>query len=107
MEILNPQTAGDLAALLAESAAAGQSIRLGGQFTKDRMAGPIAPADVTVSASALNCVLQYEPRDLTVSVQAGASFSGLSALLAENNQMIPLDPPFFDQATVGGVVAAN
>lgn len=93
--------------LLAESASAGQSIRVGGQFTKDRMAGPIAPADVTISTRALNAVLQYEPRDLTISVQAGVSFAGLSLLLAENNQMIPLDPPFFDGASVGGVVAAN
>ena len=28
-------------------------------------------------------------------------------MLAENRQMIPLDPPFADSATVGGVVAAN
>jgi len=107
MEILNPQTPEELAGLLAESANAGRTIRVGGQFTKNRMAGPIAPADVTISTAALSSVLQYEPRDLTISVQAGASFAGLSALLAENNQMIPLDPPFFDQATVGGVIAAN
>ena len=107
MEILNPQRAEDLAGLLAESASAGRTIQAGGQFTKRRMAGPVAPADVAISTSALNTVLQYEPRDLTVSVQAGASFTGLSALLAKNNQMIPLDPPFFDRASVGGVVAAN
>jgi glycolate oxidase FAD binding subunit len=107
MDILIPQTAGDMAGLLAESASAGRTIRVGGQFTKNRMAGPVASADVTISTSGLNSVLQYEPRDLTISVQAGASFAGLSALLAGNNQMIPLDPPFFDQASVGGVIAAN
>jgi len=107
MEILNPPTAEDLAGLLAESASAGKTIRVGGQFTKDRMAGPVAQAEVTVSTKGMNAVLQYEPRDLTISVQAGTSFAGLSALLAENNQMIPLDPPFFDTATVGGVIAAN
>ena len=31
----------------------------------------------------------------------------LTRLLAENRQMIPLDPPFAEYATVGGVVAAN
>lgn len=107
MEILIPQSTGDLAGLLAESASAGRTIHLGGQFTKNRMAGPIQPADVCISTGALSSVLQYEPRDLTISVQAGISFASLSALLAENNQMIPLDPPFFDRASVGGVVAAN
>jgi glycolate oxidase FAD binding subunit len=107
MEILKPQTATEMAGLLAESASAGRSIRVGGQFTKDRMAGPIANADVTVSTTSLNGMLQYEPRDLTISVQAGMPFSKLSELLAANQQMIPLDPPFFDNATVGGVIAAN
>ena len=107
MEILNPQTAEDMAGLLAEAASAGRTIRVGGQFTKNRMAGPVAPADVTISTGGLKAVLEYEPRDLTISVQAGASFAELSALLARNNQMIPLDPPFFAQASVGGVIAAN
>ncbi len=107
MEILNPPTAEDLAGLLSEAASAGRTICVGGQFSKRRMAGPITPADVTISTGALTSVLQYEPRDLTISVQAGASFAELSALLARNNQMIPLDPPYFQQASVGGVVAAN
>ena len=52
-------------------------------------------------------VLQYEPRDLTISVEAGLPFAELNALLARNNQMIPLDGPYADEATVGGMVAAN
>jgi glycolate oxidase FAD binding subunit len=31
----------------------------------------------------------------------------VSRLLAEHHQMIPLDPPFSDTATIGGVLAAN
>ena len=31
----------------------------------------------------------------------------MSRMLAEHRQMIPLDPPFADHATVGGIVAAN
>jgi glycolate oxidase FAD binding subunit len=52
-------------------------------------------------------VLQYEPRDLTISVEAGLPLSELNALLARNGQMIPLDGPWGEEATVGGVVAAN
>ena len=71
------------------------------------MAGPIAPSDVTISTSALNQVLQYNPRDLTVSVGAGISYCELSGILAQHRQMIPLDPPFSEHATMGGIVAAN
>jgi glycolate oxidase FAD binding subunit len=52
-------------------------------------------------------VLSYEPKDLTISVEAGLPWAEFSRLLAENRQMVPLDPPFAALATVGGVVAAN
>jgi glycolate oxidase FAD binding subunit len=52
-------------------------------------------------------VIEYEPRDLTISVDAGLSWRELSGILAENRQMVPLDPPYGDNATVGGVIAAN
>lgn len=71
------------------------------------MAGPVRPADVSVSTVSMNRVLQYEPADLTISVEAGIRWNDLTTLLAGNKQMIPLDPPFADSATVGGVVAAN
>ncbi|MEJ7608810.1 MAG: FAD-binding protein [Bryobacteraceae bacterium] len=42
-----------------------------------------------------------------MSVEAGMRWAELALLLAAQKQMIPLDPPFFDEATVGGVVAAG
>ena len=47
------------------------------------------------------------PHDLTISVEAGLPWSELTHVLAENRQMVPLDPPFADTATVGGVIASN
>jgi glycolate oxidase FAD binding subunit len=64
-------------------------------------------ADVTLSMANLRRILRYEPNDLTVSVEAGMPFAELQAVLAERGQMIALDPPFWSQATVGGVVASN
>jgi glycolate dehydrogenase FAD-binding subunit len=71
------------------------------------MGGPVAASDLKVSTRSLNRILQYEPTDLTLSVEAGASFAEVSRVLAENRQMIPLDPPFADAATIGGVIATN
>jgi len=105
--ILIPESKEELAEQLAAASGKHQTIRLGGNFTKDFMAGPIAPADVTISTAKLNRVLQYEPRDLTISVEAGMTYRDLTRVLAEHGQMIPLDPPFFDTATIGGTVAAN
>ncbi len=105
--MLVPDSPEELAAQLADASAHGQSIGLGGNFTKAGMGGPIAAADVTISTAKLNRVLQYEPRDLTISVEAGITYRELSRVLAEHGQMIPLDPHFSDRATAGGIVAAN
>jgi len=105
--IVTPETAEELAGLLVGAAAEGRSINLCGNSTKNGMGGPIAPAEVTISTAKLNRVLQYEPRDLTISVEAGISYRELSRVLAEHGQMVPLDPAFSDCATVGGIVAAN
>ena len=100
----NPE---ELAVQLAEANAKRQSINLRGNGTKNGMAGPIAHSDIAISTCRLNRVLQYEPRDLTISVEAGLPWHEFSSLLAQQGQMVPLDPPFADNATVGGVIAAN
>ena len=107
MNMLEPKSPQELADALGRAAASGQSIRTGGAFTKDAMGGPIASADATITTRCMTRLLQYEPKDLTISVEAGMPFSQLSALLAENRQMVPLDPPFAATATIGGVLAAN
>ena len=104
---LFPSSPQELAAQLADASAKRQSIALRGNGTKHLMAGPLQPAGITISTNRLNRVLDYEPRDLTVSVEAGISWNDFSNLLAEHGQMVPLDPPFTDAATVGGIVAAN
>ncbi len=107
MDILKPASPEDLAHLFAQAAGACHTIQLGGAFTKNAMGGPLPQAHCLISTSAMNRVLQYEPRDLTISLEAGMLWSDLQALLAKNRQMVPLDPPFSATATVGGVVATN
>ncbi len=105
--MLAPATPAELAAVLQEAAARGNTISLAGRSSKCLMAGPIAPAEVFVSTDRLRRVVEYEPRDLTISVEAGLPWREFESLLAANRQMVPLDPPFSDSATVGGVVAAH
>lgn len=107
MSRTEPNTAEDLAEFLLECASKRESIELIGRNTKSGMAGPATPADHTLSTAGLGRVLDYEARDLTISVEAGCLFSDLQKLLARNGQMIALDPPFAHTATIGGVVASN
>jgi glycolate oxidase FAD binding subunit len=102
-----PSSAEELAEHLADAQTRNRRVTVCGNATKDRMGGPIGESDVTISTSALNQVLEYNPRDLTISVGAGISYCELSRVLGENGQTIPLDPPFSERATMGGIVAAN
>lgn len=106
-DALAPSDVEGLREQLAAAGTAGASIEIGGAFSKRAMGGPVEPADVTISTSNLNRLLAYEPADLTVSVEAGMSYKQLTATLAANNQFLPLDPPFGDNATVGGILATN
>jgi glycolate oxidase FAD binding subunit len=112
METFRPETPEQLADALRAAASANQTIRLGGNFSKDRLGGSPEPAQISVSTSSLTRLLQYDPRDLTLSVQAGMPFAELERTLAQHRQMLPLDPALSwssgaTQSTVGGVVAAN
>ncbi|MBZ5605425.1 MAG: FAD-binding protein [Acidobacteriia bacterium] len=96
----------NLAAELHSHATDRRTIRLGGNFSKDRLGGAPCPAGVTISTREMRRLLQYDPRDLTVSVEAGMPWSELESILSGHRQMLPLDPGW-PASTVGGVVAAN
>ena len=104
---LTPNTPEQLADSLHEAASNERVIELGGAFSKRHAGGAIKEPDVIVSTRNLNGVLAYEPKDLTISVGAGMGIAELERTLAENDQFLPLDPPYGEQATVGGVIAVN
>lgn len=104
---IHPASPAELAAALADASERRQTITLGGAFTKEALGGPVEPADTTISTAGLTRVLQYEPRDLTISLEAGMRVHDLNALLAKDRQMVPLDPPLSATGTVGGTLSAN
>lgn len=102
-----PSSAEELAEALKQASAQGRTVTLEGLGSKRAWGGAIQASDVLISTRGLKRVLQYEPRDLTVSVEAGMPFAEFEAMLAGQNQTVPLDPPMAAQGTVGGVTAAN
>lgn len=105
--LITPQSTTELAESLKEAASAGKTIETGGAFSKRSMGGGGAGAQTVLSLASMTRVLEYEPNDLTISVEAGLKWKAFQELLAANGQMVPLDPPYYDDATVGGVLAAN
>jgi glycolate oxidase FAD binding subunit len=105
--LLQPASAEELAAALAESAGSRRKIETGGAFSKRAMGGPAGDEGVRLSTARMTRIVQYEPRDLTISVEPGIRWRDLAAQLAAHRQTVPLDPPFYEEATVGGVIAVN
>ncbi len=97
----------ELSEVLRDCGETQRTVEIGGGFSKRTGGGEVCPADVTLSTRNLGRLIAYEPRDLTVSVEAGMRYSDLRRTLAENNQFLPLDPPFADDATIGGIIATN
>ena len=63
--------------------------------------------DIVLATTRLNSVVEYEPADLTVTVEAGIRLAALQAVLAQHRQYLALDPPYTDRCTLGGIVATN
>ena len=100
-----PDTESDLQQILFSETP--QQLILAGNGSKLGMGNRPEKVDLLLSVARLNGVIEYVPDDLTVTVEAGMIFSDLQNLVAEQEQFVPLDPPYSRNATAGGIVATN
>jgi len=68
---------------------------------------PPTKTGVGVDLRSLDRVIDYPARDMTITVQTGITVAKLQALLATENQRLPIDVPRADLATLGGTIATN
>ena len=95
-----------MAARVRYAAASATPLRIRGGGSKD-FYGQALTGDV-LDMSAFSGVVGYEPSELVVTVRAGTRLADLEALLAEQGQCLPFEPPHFGpNATVGGMVASG
>jgi glycolate oxidase FAD binding subunit len=78
-----------------------------GGGTRMGLGAPPARLDVALVTRHLNRTVDYQPDDMTVTVEAGVTVAELQATLAQRGQFLPLDPPLIRRATIGGTVAAD
>src|SRR5215467_6750422 len=66
---------------------------------------PVRSADVVLSLSRMNKIVDYSPADLTIWAEAGMTMNDLNRATRKENQWLPLDPP--GNGTLGAVVACG
>lgn len=97
----------DVAFALREARDAGLSVIALGGGCHSGIGNVPESYDVALSLARMDGVVAYEPEDLTITLQPGVRLAELQMLLEQHRQLLPLDPPAGEAATIGGVLAAN
>jgi glycolate oxidase FAD binding subunit len=73
------------------------------------MGGIPKKIDIILSTNRLNRIKDSDCENLTLSAESGITLSEVQKSLAKvgKGYFLPLDPPFTDKATLGGIVATN
>ncbi|HEX8052826.1 MAG TPA: FAD-binding oxidoreductase [Thermoleophilaceae bacterium] len=96
-----------VAAALREASQNARRVRVRGGGTKLGW-GAAAPApDVEIDMREHDRILEHNAGDLTAVVQAGVPLARLQDELAAHGQMLAIDPPRSDAATLGGTIATG
>src|SRR5690606_23803693 len=83
------------------------TINIEGMGTKRGFGGTIERADIVMSLKNYTGITEHSVGDMTMTVKAGTPFIEIQQYLSEYNQTVPLDPTDQEEATIGGIIAAN
>jgi glycolate oxidase FAD binding subunit len=91
-----------------DAAAVGRALRISGAGTHGFLCDTDNAQSEVLDTREHSGVLSYEPTELVVTVKTGTPLAELEAVLAEQGQHLPFEPPHWSPGgTVGGMVAAG
>lgn len=105
--VVSPTSVQEIQDVLQFASKRGLSVIPAGGGTKLGIGNLPPQVDVVLATTRLNSVIEYEPADLTVTVEAGIRLVDLQKELAKHRQYLVLNPPYAERCTIGGIVAAN
>ena len=106
LDVVTPANERELSQIVASANEDGIGIIPYGGGTRMSLGNPPARACLIVDITKLNRVVAHNYADLTASFQAGATMGFVSEVLAQQGQLLAIDPPIPDRATIGGTLAA-
>ncbi|PZO40545.1 MAG: FAD-binding oxidoreductase [Pseudanabaena frigida] len=105
--VLYPKTIAELSRAIALAYEHRLRVLPCGNSTKLDWGGLVSRADVVISTSRLNRIIEHCVGDLTVTVEAGIKYEDLQAVLAKQGQFLAIDPPYASNATIGGMLSTS
>jgi glycolate oxidase FAD binding subunit len=107
MPVVRPATAAEVADVVRRCAADGTAVYpVGGGTMLDYGLPPARPG-VAVELRALDRVIDFPARDMTITVEAGITVARLAEITRAEGLHLPIDVPDPDRATLGGAIACN
>ncbi len=107
--IVTPGTIDEVSRIVAHANQEHLAIIPRGNGTKMGMGGIPKKMDIVLSTGRLNRITDRDCENLTLSAESGLTLGEVQQGLARvgKGYFLPLDPPFTDKATLGGIVATN
>ncbi|MBI3714683.1 MAG: glycolate oxidase subunit GlcE [Betaproteobacteria bacterium] len=95
---------------IAAHAASGEPLAIRGGGSKEFYGGVIRGEPLELGA--YTGIVDYQPKELVLTVRAGTPLADIEAALDAEGQMLPFEPPHFDEgatvgSTIGGTVATG
>jgi glycolate oxidase FAD binding subunit len=105
--IVSPATIDQVSEIVAYAHEQGLAIIPRGNGTKMGLGSIPKRVDLVLSTGRLNRIIDRDCDNLTLSVESGVRLSEVQRDLENRGYVLPLDPPFTQRATLGGIVASN
>ncbi len=78
-----------------------------GNKTKLHIGNIPSKVDLLLSMANMNRIIEFNSDDLTASCESGIKLLEFNKILSEKNLFLPVDPPFVDNCTIGGITATD
>ena len=107
MAAVRPENADEVAAVLQWAHRNDIAVYPAGGRTLAHLGNTPTRPGIALDMTGLNRMVDFQPADLTVRVQAGMTVGQLDSELGQEGKCVPLAPPLAHQATVGGTLATG
>ena len=105
--VVRPANRREAAQILGWASSEGCKVAPWGGGTQVGLGNPPEELHLVLDLSRLDQVVDFQPADLTVTVEAGITLESLQRHLAPAGKFLPLEAPLAGRATVGGILATS
>lgn len=107
--VVAPGSVEEISKLLAYASSEKLAVVPRGNGTKMVQGGIPRKLDLVLSMLRINRITEHDVPNLSLSVQAGMTLAAVQEKLAATGKgsFLPLDPPYTEKATIGGIIATN